>query len=133
MTCQQVQSSLSLYLYGELDFAREEDLENHLAECAFCQLTLAREKQWHTLTNSQVQEAASRSACRMPPAASPRIGPRNGASRASPSMVALDQSFEISATRWSAQFALASMLVFIGFASARWFNLMGRIARRKPA
>ena len=39
MTCQEVQASLSLYLYGELDFAREEHLENHLAECAFCQLT----------------------------------------------------------------------------------------------
>ena len=56
MTCHEVQASLSLYLYGELDFAREEHLENHLAECAFCQLTLAREKQWHTFTNSQVAE-----------------------------------------------------------------------------
>ena len=27
MTCQEVQASLSLYLYGELDFAREEHLE----------------------------------------------------------------------------------------------------------
>ena len=44
MTCQDVQSSLSLYLYGELDFAQEEEVENHLADCAACQLSLAREK-----------------------------------------------------------------------------------------
>ena len=53
MTCQQVQKDLSLYLYGELDFAREEELETHLSECAFCQRALAREKEWHTAANAE--------------------------------------------------------------------------------
>jgi len=42
MTCHDVQLQLSLYLYGELNFASEEALENHLSECAFCQRALAR-------------------------------------------------------------------------------------------
>jgi hypothetical protein len=122
MTCQQVQASLSLYLYGELDFAREEHLENHLAECAFCQLTLAREKQWHTLTNSQVQEAPLDllAECRQ------QLRPALARETAHPALRRpwwrSINLFDISATRWSAQVALASMLVFIGFASARWFN-----------
>ena len=48
MTCTQVQQNLSLYLYGELDFAAEEAVETHIGGCAFCQLALAREKEWHT-------------------------------------------------------------------------------------
>jgi anti-sigma factor RsiW len=42
MNCQQVQTNLSLYLYGELEFAAEEELEKHLEGCSFCQLALAR-------------------------------------------------------------------------------------------
>ena len=41
-----------MYLYGELDFAAEEAVESHLAGCAFCQLALAREKEWHASLNS---------------------------------------------------------------------------------
>jgi anti-sigma factor RsiW len=120
VNCQQAQSSLSLYLYGELDFAAEENLETHLAECAACQLSLAREKQWHTFTNGQVQEppfdllAECRQQLRpaiarenVPPAANVRSWWRWG------------NPFEISATRWSSQIALASLLVALGFASAR--------------
>jgi hypothetical protein len=122
MTCQEVQTSLSLYLYGELDFAREENLENHLAECAFCQLTLSREKQWHTLTNSQVAEPPLDllAACRQ------QLRPALARETAHPQFRRpwwrWTNLFDISATRWSAQLALASMLVFIGFASARWFS-----------
>jgi hypothetical protein len=119
MNCQGVQSSLSLYLYGELDFAREEEIENHLAQCAACQLSLAREKQWHTLTNAQVQEppldllAECRQQLRpgLARETSPPSGVRSWFRWANP--------FEVSFTRWSSQVALASMLVFVGFASAR--------------
>jgi anti-sigma factor RsiW len=122
MTCQEVQTSLSLYLYGELDFAREENLENHLAECAFCQLTLSREKQWHTLANSQVAEppldllAACRQQLR------PNLARETAHPQSRRPWWRWTNLFDISATRWSAQLALASMLVFIGFASARWFG-----------
>jgi hypothetical protein len=122
MTCQEVQTSLSLYLYGELDFAREEHLENHLAECAFCQLTLAREKQWHTVTNAQVAEPPLDllAECRQ------QLRPALARETAYPTLRRpwwrSTNFFDISATRWSAQIALASMLVFIGFASGRWFS-----------
>ncbi len=53
MNCQQVQINLSLYLYGELDFAREEEVEDHLSACALCQRALAREKNLHTALNSE--------------------------------------------------------------------------------
>ncbi len=56
MTCQQVQVNLSLYLYGELEFAQEEELELHLADCSFCQMALAREKSWHTSLNAERQD-----------------------------------------------------------------------------
>ena len=51
MTCQQVQTNLSLFLYGDLDFATEEQLEEHLSWCAACQLALDREKAWHATLN----------------------------------------------------------------------------------
>ncbi len=122
MTCQEVQASISLYLYGELDFAREEHLENHLAECAFCQLTLAREKQWHTLANAQVQEPPLDllAQCRQ------QLRPALVRETVHPTPTRFwsrwTNLFDISATRWSAQIALASMLVFIGFASGRWLR-----------
>jgi hypothetical protein len=121
MKCQDLQALLSLYLYGELDFAREESLESHLADCAFCQLTLAREKHWHTVTNAQVAEPPLDllAACRQ------QFRPALAREIAHPPARAWwrwSNPFNISATRWSAQIALASMLVFIGFASARWFH-----------
>ena len=57
MNCQQVQMNLSLYLYGELDFAQEEEVEEHLSACALCQRALAREKTWHTTLNSERRDA----------------------------------------------------------------------------
>jgi len=120
MTCQEVQASLSLYLYGELDFAREEHLENHLTECAFCQLTLAREKQWHTLTNSQVAEPPLDLLAECRQQLRPALARETAHPQSRRPWWRRPNLFDISATRWSAQLALASMLVFIGFASARW-------------
>ena len=53
MTCHQVQTNLSLFLYGDLDFATENALEEHLAECPACQLALDREKAWHASLNAE--------------------------------------------------------------------------------
>jgi hypothetical protein len=120
MTCQQAQSSLSMYLYGELDFAQEEALENHLAQCAACQLSLTREKQWHTLTNGQSQEPPLDLLAECRQQLRPAL-----AREASPDPARLrtwwrwSLPFEISTTRWTSQVALASLLVAVGFASAR--------------
>jgi hypothetical protein len=134
MNCHQAQSAFSLYLYGELDFAREEDLEDHLAQCAFCQLGLAREKEWHGAANAQVQEppfdllAECRQQLRSA-LAREKAGPSSALAsllvRWRPGWLRLFNPFQISATRWSAQIALASMLLFAGFASARWLDRGG--------
>jgi hypothetical protein len=125
MNCQLVQSSLSLYLYGELDFAREEELENHLAECAFCQIALAREKQWHTLSNSQVQEPPLDLLAECRQQLRPALAREKAHPPARPSWWRFTNPFQISATRWSAQIALASMLLFTGFAAARLLDRYG--------
>ncbi len=124
MNCQDVQSSLSLYLYGELDFAHEEELENHLAQCAACQLSLSREKQWHTVTNSQVLEPPLDllAECRqqLRPALARENGPRSATVTSRwRGWWRWGNPFEISTTRWSTQVAAASLLIGIGFVSAR--------------
>jgi hypothetical protein len=129
MTCHEVQTNLSLYLYGELDFAREEELEIHLGECAFCQRSLAREKTWHTSLNSgrrdvpldllansrqELRSALGREAVRRPSAV--------------PSLMSLwrwRDPLAFLSTRWSAQVAMASFLLFAGFAIAKWIDKNG--------
>lgn len=119
MNCREIQSALSLYLYGELDFAREEDLESHLAQCAACQLSLTREKEWHTVASGQAQEPPFDllAECRqqLRPALAREKAPRASAR----SWWRWGNPFEISTTRGSWQVALASMLVLVGFGSAR--------------
>ncbi len=118
MTCQQVQTNLSLYLYGELEFAQEETLEGHLEGCASCQLALGREKEWHAAANTVRPDVSFEllSECRR----DLRVALRadlpvsrwsNWRERFFPA--------GFSATRWSAQLAVASFLVFAGFSLAR--------------
>jgi hypothetical protein len=118
MTCQQVQTSLSLYLYGELEFAQEEALESHMEACALCERALAREKAWHASANSERQDASFEllSECRrnLRTALDPETQTRH---RFTWWTHLLPTSF--SATRWSAQVAVASFLVFAGFTAAR--------------
>jgi hypothetical protein len=122
MNCHEAQSLLSLYLYGELDFAHEEEIENHLAQCAFCELTLTREKQWHTLASGQVEEPSLDllSECRQ------RLRPSLARETATPRTVRSwwrwANPFDFSVNRWSSQLALGSLLVFAGFAGARWLD-----------
>ncbi|HSU59425.1 MAG TPA: HEAT repeat domain-containing protein [Bryobacteraceae bacterium] len=126
MTCHQVQVSLSLYLYGELDFAQEEALERHVAGCALCQRFLAREKAWHTSANSGVSDVPIDllMQCRQELRATITQG---GAKRKTNhlSWVTWAEPFGMTAGRWSVRLALASFLVFIGFTSARWFGRNG--------
>jgi hypothetical protein len=125
MSCQQVQTNLSLYLYGELDFAQEEELERHLSECAFCQQAWAREKSWHATANAEhvdvpfdllsqcrreLRTAISSSQSQRPE----RVSWWNWA-----------QPLGLSATRWSMRVAIASFLVITGFSAARWMDRGG--------
>jgi hypothetical protein len=119
MTCHDVQLQLSLYLYGELDFASEEALENHLGGCAFCQQSLAREKTWHTAASSEYRDVPLDLLARC------RQDLRNGiASQISPGKKSWSWPavLRISPTPWSYQLAAASFLVFIGFAGARFLD-----------
>ena len=44
MTCDLARQSFSLYLYGELDFQQEEELEQHLDGCSICRANLDEER-----------------------------------------------------------------------------------------
>ncbi|HEV2688836.1 MAG TPA: zf-HC2 domain-containing protein, partial [Bryobacteraceae bacterium] len=44
MKCEEVRTTLPLFLYGELSFEDEERLEVHIDECDACRAALAREK-----------------------------------------------------------------------------------------
>ncbi|MBL8214033.1 MAG: HEAT repeat domain-containing protein [Bryobacterales bacterium] len=47
MTCDLARQSFSLYLYGELDFQQEQELEQHLDGCAVCRVSLEDERNLH--------------------------------------------------------------------------------------
>ncbi len=126
MTCHDVQLQLSLYLYGELDFAAEERVENHLSECAFCQRAFAREKTWHTAASAEHRDvsldllAECRRELRTLIATEAAAGKRS--SRKSwqwPS------ALRVSFTPWSYRLAAASFLVFVGFAAGRFVQGLG--------
>lgn len=125
MTCQQARMNVSLYLYGELDFAEEEQFEQHVSECAFCQHALAREKSWHTILNSERLDVPLDLLSRC------RRELRGAISSAKPenrSSVFWPRWFEplgFSSTRWSMRVAVASFLVIIGFSAARWLDRQG--------
>jgi hypothetical protein len=44
MTCEETRKNLPLFLYGELSFDEEEQVEAHMDECDACRTALAREK-----------------------------------------------------------------------------------------
>ena len=127
MNCHEAQVSLSLYLYGELNFAGEEALERHLSECPMCRLALAREKRWHTSLNASSQDVPAQLLleCRRDLLHTVRSGMPSTASsldRPSRHYSFLDWlgSWGFSATQWSGRIALASFFVFAGFVLSRW-------------
>ncbi len=122
MNCQQTQLKLSLYLYGELEFAQEEELERHLDECALCERALAREKAWHTSVNSEKKDAPFDllANCRQGLRRTVRL-PKSGVKTKSlPGHWA--ELFRFSPSGWSSRLALASFLVFIGFSLGQFVN-----------
>ncbi len=127
MTCHDVQLQLSLYLYGELDFAAEEAVERHLGECAFCQQAFAREKTWHTAATSEHRDVSLDllSRCRLDLRNAIGKQPGNPPARRWRDLLS---AFRIAPTRWSYQLAAASFLVFIGFTGGRFVNRYGSSA-----
>jgi hypothetical protein len=119
MTCHHVQLQLSLYLYGELDFASEEALENHLSGCALCQQCLVREKKWHTTASSEYRDVPLDLLSRCRQDLRNRIALESSPRKRTWSWPA---ALRISPTPWSYRFAVASFLVFLGFAGARFLD-----------
>src|SRR5947209_1638167 len=132
MTCTHVQQNLSLYLYGELDFAAEEAVENHISGCAFCQLALAREKEWHASLNQGQHSVPFEllADCRAKlqtqvggkPAKLPDDVWRERLHRQ------LASFFQICQT-WPARVAVAGLLLLLGFGAGRTVGLRsGQVA-----
>ncbi len=123
MTCDECQRNVSLYLYGELDFAQEEALEQHLEQCAPCRQFLAREKTWHTSLNSTRRDAPLEllAQCRQ----ELNVAITQQAEGKKARRLFWRNWTEPFTGRWSLGLALASFLVFIGFTSARWIDRHG--------
>jgi hypothetical protein len=120
MTCHEVQNELSLYLYGELEFAREEAIEQHLAECAFCMQALAREKAWHASLQAENKDVSLDllSRCRRDLAASLALEKASSPLKI-PLWKRLFGHFDVGSLRWSSSLAYASFLVMLGFGAGR--------------
>jgi hypothetical protein len=123
MTCHEVQVNLSLYLYNELDFSQEEQLEEHLSECALCKRALDREKAWHSSLNAEQAGVPLEllSECRRDlktaissPAKEIKGHLLNWSNWLS--------QLWIPNSAWSMRVAFASFLVFAGFTAGRWMT-----------
>jgi hypothetical protein len=124
MTCHEAQSKLSLYLYGELEFAQEEALEQHVSECALCERALAGEKAWHAALNADRRDVPLEllTQCRgelKTAVASGRIDESEPLARR------WARFFGFSSPQWSLRLAAASFLVFIGFSAGRFVERNG--------
>jgi hypothetical protein len=118
-------------LYGDLDFASEEALEEHLAECPACQLALDREKAWHANLNAERADLPLDllAQCRRDREAATRISGKTN-SRI-PFWQRVSGFFGIATNRWSERLAVASLFLFLGFGLSHWsdrFNIMNRLA-----
>lgn len=125
MNCPEVQSNLSLFLYGDLDFAAEEELENHLVDCPACQLALDREKAWHATLNAEHADVPLDllAQCRRDLVSAIRIP--GSPKYVEPFWKRLADLFGITVNRWSERFAIASLCLFLGFALSHWTNRFG--------
>ncbi|MBY0376147.1 MAG: zf-HC2 domain-containing protein [Bryobacteraceae bacterium] len=56
LECEAAVEQLSLYLYSELSFDEEELLEQHLAGCAKCRMSLEQEKALHGMLDGAAVE-----------------------------------------------------------------------------
>ena len=130
MTCHVVQLQLSLYLYGELDFAAEEAVEEHLVSCAFCQQAFSREKTWHAAATAEYRDvpldllAQCRQDLRKVLANGSELR-RTAKPWSSKRWSNWFGAFRIAPNRWSYQLAVGSFLVFLGFSGGRLLDRAG--------
>jgi hypothetical protein len=124
MTCREAQNRLSLYLYGELEFADEEALEQHVGECALCERALAAEKAWHAALNAERTDVPLQllGQCRSELKTAIASG-RAGESQ--PKARRWARFFGFSSPQWSLRLAAASFLVFVGFSAGRFVERNG--------
>jgi hypothetical protein len=113
MNCLEVRHSLSLYLYGELDFNTEELFEQHLHACPECRDALAEERQWHQALGSEPVPVPLDllSQCRE------ELHDAVGVVResATPLWIRCLDSLGIRSNSWTMRLATASLLVCLGF------------------
>ncbi|HEY3455340.1 MAG TPA: HEAT repeat domain-containing protein [Bryobacteraceae bacterium] len=132
MNCHVAQANLSAYLYGELDFAAEEDLEQHLNGCAFCQRALDSEKAWHTALNAERRDVPLDLLAHCRQELRSALSSEMKWSAVRPWWKRWFDGLDFATHRWSWQIAMASFLVFVGFAFARWVDRNGLSGGLKP-
>ena len=132
MTCSDAQSKLSLYLYGELEFSQEEELEQHVSECAVCERALTREKAWHGSVNAERTDvplellAGCRNDLSTAIASAGRRRKETGWRDWIPSLGLSGPRWSIFlGPHWSGRLAVASFLVFVGFSAGRYIDRNG--------
>ncbi len=114
MTCQQVQESLSLFLYGEMEFSVEEAFEQHIRACALCAGALSRERKWHVVVDDVQADVPLEllSQCRTDLARELKLEAANAPGWWSRFVESIRPS------HWSMQLASAALLVCVGFSAA---------------
>jgi hypothetical protein len=125
VNCHDAQADLSPYLYGELDFASEENLEEHLSGCAFCQRALESEKAWHTALNAERRDVPLDLLARCRQDLRSAFSSEVKLRAINPLWRRWLDGLDFSGRRWSWQIALASFLLFVGFTFARWVDRNG--------
>lgn len=123
MTCHEAQTRLSLYLYGELEFAEEEAFEEHVSGCALCERALDQEKAWHGAVHAEHMDVPLdlMGQCRrqlQETVKSQRPASASGWRRWA-------QSLGFPSPAWSMRLAAASFLVFVGFSAGRFIERNG--------
>jgi hypothetical protein len=124
MTCQEAQTKLSLYLYGELEFAEEEALEQHVDECALCGRALANEKAWHSLVKAESTDVPLELLAQCRGDLKAAVG-SHSEGESQPLWRHWAKSLGFSSPQWSLRLAVASFLVFIGFSAGRFVEQNG--------
>lgn len=126
MKCSEVVANLSLYLYGELDFASEEAVEIHLAGCSVCQLALNREKEWHAALNLQQRDVSPEwlAACRTDLKSRIATQPTTAAQMWHGLSEKLREIFDFRLTDRSYRLAAVSFLLIAGFGAGRYFSAL---------
>lgn len=123
MTCLNVQQNLSFYLYGELEFTAEEELEEHLAGCSICQAALAEERRWHEALGTEPATVPIDllSQCRQ------ELRESIGIVREArdPLWIRCLDSLGFRSNAWSMRIAMASLLVCLGFGMSRFLERHG--------